>query len=198
LAESRARTRAAALQRFIAPIRQVLALVAPQAVVTAFQNGPNHAVLQFSEDSGEIDAGAIKLRGDADVGLLLSQRLRFVEVDEPGGPFRMRTEQYAYEIVEHSTGREIVAFHFGQAGELPANPAGALLAPDAHLHLGAASQVGPSMQGIHLPTGRISIEDVTLLALEIGWDAGVRPSDGWEQTIVANRAKFREFQTSYR
>lgn len=110
----------------------------------------------------------------------------------------MRTEVYSYELLEYSSGREIVTFHFGQSGRVPENPAAAILAPDAHLHLGAASNVDQNLQGLHIPTGRVSIEDIVLLTIELGLPDGLRPRDDWEQVITDSRELFRKFQTSNR
>src|SRR6478609_18718 len=100
----------------------------------------------------------VRLQGDARLHLSLSQRYRIVEATDELGPWRVTTAGYFYEVAD-SDEREIVAFQW--------HPAGPSSVTTPHLHFGAGARIGyRTLAACHVPTGRISIEQVLRLAIE--------------------------------
>lgn len=109
--------------------------------------------------------------------------------EDTGHRFRLTVEHYAYKILA-SDGREVVAFHWhpGRGGvDWP------------HIHVGStfidATQydIGRRFSSLHLPTSRISIEQV-VEALITQFDVTPLRAD-WQTVLNAGKSTFREFRT---
>jgi hypothetical protein len=102
------------------------------------------------------------------------------------GPWKIRTRAYFYHIVNDAMD-EIVLFHWH-----PDSPG---MVVDPHLHLGR-SQLSPSAvisHRVHVPTGRIALESVIILAIK---ELGVIPLRAdWEKILTGNLEDFARFRT---
>ena len=152
------RTEAEAVENFRAPLTRALSCVTNEylSVGGGYHSAASPHVLTLG------DGGPVRLRGEASLALLLSQQYRIVEEPGPRGPWRVQTAGYIYalEMVKGEfEGNELIAFHW--------HPQTGLSFP--HTHLGAASGVRhEALAKQHLPSGRVSIEEVLRLAIALG------------------------------
>lgn len=125
----------------------------------------------------------VRLQGDARLHLSLSQRYRIVEASEALGPWKVATAGYFYEIADSET-REIVTFQWHPESSSPVTT--------PHLQLGSGAKVEHELLGkCHIPTSRVSIEQVIRLAIELG----ARPRDGWEAVLESSQAVHEQWRT---
>jgi len=101
----------------------------------------------------------------------------FARVSEQAGqaPWTVSPFGYSYALRE-SQGPEILAYHWHPGRRSPID--------SPHLHLGAGSGVGrEELQKAHIPTGRVELEDVLLMAIR---EFGVRSRrEDWEEILSA-------------
>jgi hypothetical protein len=78
---------------------------------------------------------------------------------------------YFYSL-QNEAGQEIVAFHWQPSAEHP----------DPHMHLGVGAQLGrKDIARAHIPTGRISLEEVLRFAIT---ELGANPlREDWEGVL---------------
>jgi hypothetical protein len=120
--------------------------------------------------------------GGSDVRLQLSvqQQYQLVEANDPErGPWKVATRAYRYELAD-SQGRELAGWHWHPGGSSPWR--------QPHLHV-----AGGRFGECHLPTGRVSLEEVLRLLLA---ELDVRPlRDDWPAVLDEVEAAFREWRT---
>jgi hypothetical protein len=119
--------------------------------------------------------------------LTVTMHYRIMPAEGQRGPWKVSTAAYFYAL-EDGDGREIVAYHWHPEGNSP------VVTP--HLHLGAGAQVGrPEFddRDMHLPTDRVSIEQVIRLAIE-GFKVRPRRQD-WRDILDKGQADFEQWQT---
>ncbi|HEY8489979.1 MAG TPA: hypothetical protein VIO14_03205 [Dehalococcoidia bacterium] len=102
----------------------------------------------------------------------------------PRGPWKVITVAYWYSL-EDLESREVLAYHWHPNSGSP------LVTP--HLHLGTAYAVDPGpLVRCHLPTGRVAVEDVIRLAIELG----ARPlQKRWERILDEGQAAYEQWRT---
>jgi len=115
----------------------------------------------------------------------MSQNYRIVRAEGQRGPWKVTITAYHYTL-EGLDGREIVSFQWHPRGR------GAL--PYPHLHLGAAAEVGRAeLEGAHIPTGRVALEQVLRFAIET---FRLRPRRGdWRDVLFGTRRRFEQWRT---
>jgi hypothetical protein len=119
----------------------------------------------------------VTLSGDPGLKLTLTQHYRVIEAAEVYGPWKVTTVGYFYAIADLEE-QELIAFHWHPAGE------SSVTSP--HAHLGPGARIDHErLREAHLPSGRISIEQVLKLAIDLGAET-LRPD--WEEVIAASHA----------
>jgi len=181
------RTEQQALRAFYEPIQQAVSYLTAD-VLTYIPTGPGSYALYFG---GSRSSSAVRLFGDAQLALHLVQRVRLVTAEGQRGPFKVSTTSYNYSVADADTNQELVVFHWHPQGRQPEGHAAKLLACDPHMHVGSGATVDDRILNRHVPTERLSIEDVLLLAIEMG----AVPREGWHNIIVAARDRFRKYRT---
>jgi hypothetical protein len=113
-------------------------------------------------------------------GLYLSvaHYYRIVEDATAQGPFRVRSAGYSY-ILHDVQGHELFAFQW--------HPQSSSHVTRPHLHLGVGLGVTGAMPKLHVPTGRVALEQVIRLAIDL--DA-LPIRDDWEAILDASEADF--------
>lgn len=98
----------------------------------------------------------IRLRGSRQLGLLMS--LQYYVVEDTGSPssWVVRTAAYYFALTDKDD-REIIAYHW--------HPAGRSGVTWPHMHLGASISRESTLAKVHLPTGRVSIEQILRMAI---------------------------------
>ena len=89
------------------------------------------------------------------------------------------TQGYLYQVIVGSDA--VIEFHYHPAQR----------ADHCHVHV-AGALPGFDLNKIHIPTGRIAIEDVILLVVN---DFDVKPKRGWQKALAAERNWFETNQT---
>lgn len=181
------RTDAEALRAFYEPIQRSISYLTGD-VLSVVPTGSRIYVLTFGSPSAPKVA---RLFGDKRLSLRSLQRLRLIEAEGERGPIKVSTLSYAYTLADESTGQELLTFHWHPQAREPRDPAAQVLARDPHMHIGSAATSDDRLLNRHMPTERLSIEDVLILAVEMG----ATPRDGWQDVILSARERFRAFRT---
>jgi hypothetical protein len=126
----------------------------------------------------------VPLRGVAPIALFVGQRFRIGEIGALGRAlFDVDTVEYAYQLLTRE-GRDVLAFHWTPG----AAPRGERAFP--HLHIGSAMLAATApvlpdrFNKLHVPTGRIALEDAIRFAIE---ELGVPGRAGWANVLVRTR-----------
>ncbi len=185
-----------AVDNFIGPLRQALACVVRATAIGSGhrQDEPNSVTL-FPEGQDGGDPARVRTHGgEGELLLRFAHLYRVVHVpgDQQCGPYKVSSSFYRYDILDRDED-EVVVFHWEPEGRSPVRT--------PHLHLPAATPIvlpqrgGSGVAGakthlgkLHLPTGRILIEDVVeLLIREFG---AVPLNENWAAILEKNREAF--------
>ncbi|MGH2367430.1 MAG: hypothetical protein ACRDI2_04460 [Chloroflexota bacterium] len=125
------------------------------------------------------------LKGAPRLTLRVMQRYRIMPYPDQPDEWKVSTAAYLYAL-ETADGHEVLSYHW-QPEE-----AGEVIYP--HLHLGPAGATGGLLhRKLHLPTGRIALEDVLRLAIT---QMGVEPARrDWAKVLDETQARFEVAQT---
>jgi hypothetical protein len=126
----------------------------------------------------------VQLSGTTRLHLSLSQRYRIIEASGDVGPWKVTTVGYFYEIAD-STAREIVSFQWHPDSQSPVTW--------PHFHLGPGAEVGHErLSSCHVPSGRISVEQVLRLVIELG--AETLRTD-WDDVLTASQETYEQWRS---
>jgi hypothetical protein len=129
--------------------------------------------LSVSEEPIHLQAEA----GDPALALYVEQQYQLVEAAGGRGPWKVATRAYRYRI-DRPGGQELLLWHW--------HPGSAYHRP--HLH-GQAD----GLAGLHLPTGRVSVEAIIRLLVE---ELGARPRRAdWRAVLDDTEEAFRGWRT---
>lgn len=122
-------------------------------------------------------------RDDAPLFLSAGQHFRTIPDERFEGEWKVRTEGYAYRLaLSEETGAFLLAWHWHPNTR-----------PDPHLHVGADHPVVTELPRLHVPTGRVSFEEVGRFLIT---ELGVVPMRrDWEETLAETESRFRAFRT---
>ena len=129
---------------------------------------------------------SVRIPGCRSHYVYIAQRYTVTEASGPTGPWKVRTAAYYYALQDDQK-NEILAYHW--------HPNGATLKAQPHLHLKLAQQeIGRAkLSEIHIPTGRVALEDFLQLLIEA---VGVQPiRQDWKQVLGETRSLFRRWKT---
>lgn len=156
----------AAVKAFVEPIREALGLFASGKVTADAYKPREDGVLTFN------DGDVVRLRGQNKVGFRMTMRYVIIPTVEPErGPWKVTTTGYMYDLFQDE--RTLYEYHW--------HPISASHEVRPHLHCAAVGKA-------HIPTGRIMIEDVLNLAVNLG--AEPADEDRWTALDQLNREKF--------
>lgn len=127
-----------------------------------------------------------RLRGDTDLSLVIRQAYYVVKVEDPDrGPWKVSTAEYNYNFRD-ADNRVVIAYHW--------HPQERQKVRRPHLHLDQGAGVGrQDLHRTHIPTGRVSIEDVIRFAIT---ELGVEPlRDDWEQVLESAQSVHETWRT---
>lgn len=169
-----------AVDRFLTFLQHSLSCVTPAVIVTsgdyAVEGGP-YALTVGQE-------GKCRLKSDHRLTLDIRMQYRIVEASGDRGPYKVTITAYIYTL-EDQKGHEIFSYQWHPADHRIDFP---------HLHLGHGAQVRhPGFEKAHLPTGRVSLEEVLRLLI---MDFAVRPlRKDWSAVLSENQARFATYRT---
>jgi hypothetical protein len=123
----------------------------------------------------------VELGGGLGLSIKVFQQYRVIEKPAAYEPWQVSTAAYYYTLLESDTEAEILSYQWH-----PSVPNSVTF---PHLHLGHGAGIGrPEFYGAHLPTGRVTLEDVVRLLIE---HFGIPPArDDWEDALAMSRAEF--------
>ena len=115
----------------------------------------------------------VRLRGTSRLRLFFQQYYRIVQSGVSHAMWTVVEEGYNYSIRD-AGGREILGYHW--------HPTGISSYVSQHLHIGHGAMVGrEELHNAHLPTGYVSIRDISRLLIG---DLGAAPRRGdWEAVL---------------
>lgn len=162
-----------AVQNFLAPLQRAISCV-------------SRAVIQHGGKEYEVNAGpyalmvggACKLKRNPSLALDIRMQYKIVEASSERGPYKVKITAYMY-IVEDHRGHEVFSYHWQPDSPEVKFP---------HLHV-----EHPTFKKAHLPTGRISLEEVLKVLIT---DFGVQPlKPNWEKILTETLGKFSAYRT---
>ena len=173
-----------AFENFRRPLQRAIGCVANPSVVFWAQSSDGYTpglqhVLSFN------DGEPVFFRGKRRIGLSSFFWHRVVRAEGERGEWKIRTTAY-YHTLEDENRQEIIAYHWH-----PEQP-GPISFPHLHLGIGIGAELGEIYKA-HIPTGRVSLEDVIWLAIR---DFGVEPQrDDWQEVLSETRERFEQWRT---
>jgi hypothetical protein len=174
------RTPAEAVGAFLAPLQQAIGCLTP--TILNVSGGYHVADRPHALTLG--DGDPVRLAGEHDLSLSVMQQYVLAESAGARGPWKVRTTAYLYELQRNEA--ELLVYHWHPSGVSPqTNP---------HLHIGPAAELGfKPLQGAHVPTGRIALEELLRMAVV---EFGARPRrKDWDQVLERTQVGYEDWRT---
>lgn len=176
------RTPHAAVRAFVEPFQKSLSCVSG-AVFNVSRGGydekvgPHRLLLP--------DANPIPLEGAAQFALSVIVQYRIVQARGRRGPWKVDVTDYLYHLHDH-TEAEVILYHW-HPSLTPDNP-------HPHLHLEVGTRIGrKDLLGKHLPTGRVTFEEVLRFLIT---ELHVQPRrPDWAAILDKNQSLFEAWRT---
>lgn len=115
--------------------------------------------------------------------LVASQLFHFRLDERYPGEWKVATDGYIYTLSEDEELRsELISWHWHPISR-----------PDTHLHVGQGHPEISRLEGMHVPSGRVFLEQVLLFAID---EFGVRcRRDDWQEVLGQNLDRVERFST---
>lgn len=169
-----------AVGAFLDPLSRAVSCVTREIIRVShdgYTAGATHAATLGQGDPVRLQGGPLALAA------LLQYEVVQTD-DQDRGPWKVSTKAYFYNL-KTADGDEIITYHWQPDGLGPGWP---------HLHVGTCvlRDEAPLDRRKHVPTGRIALEDVIALAIELG----AKPlRDDHEQVLAASKKGFTDWRT---
>jgi len=177
------RTRKEAVENFLDPLRRAISRVTrDQLVVSPGGYGARQGVHVVTLTS----AGFAVLRAPRPVALSVDIQYEVIQAEGELGPWKTTIVQYQYSFRSPDGQNEILGFHWHPRTGRFTHP---------HVHVGSAALSDGSLltRKMHIPTGRIAVEQVLRFAIE---DFEVEPLDeDWDEVLRAGQQRFERWRT---
>jgi hypothetical protein len=170
------RTEREAEQAFLDPLIKALSCIARAKFRTFQKNGSK---LLFLE--------GVELKGAWNLTLEVTHYYRLLSnASAPAAErYRVSTLSYYYTFFEELEAPELISYQWHPEGNSD------FLGP--HLHIGSGAGVPPWLAKCHLPSGRVSFEQIVLLAIE---GFGVKPLRAdYREVLQASHDRFTRYRT---
>lgn len=178
------RTPPEAFKAFVDPLASALACVA-RCKLSPSAGGRQQVdvVHHLLGNDGEV----IEVGGPYHLRLRVRMKYMIVRQDDlEGGPFKIRTLAYSYSLTS-GTGGEIVSYHWHP------DSASHVKSPHAHLGHGQLSSGALLTPRTHLPTGRVSLEQVVRSLIT---EHEVTPrADDWDARLTLSHGVFELYRS---
>ncbi len=172
-------TPARAFNRYAEPLKAVLRCVTDASIINSAHPTADTG-LKFA-----FFTNPARLAGSP-YALFLVQYIRIIPDPDQAGCWRVKTLSYEYNIEVWESRQEVICFHWNGQD---------LKNPHPHIHIGWATSSNGTHLGpkSHIPSGRISVEDVVRFAVD---ELGVQPSGPfktrWRHVVDASRKTFEQ------
>jgi hypothetical protein len=176
------RTSKEAVDAFTAPLRQSLScILGPAAVLKGTGDAPTggpYLVVLYGQ------TGPAPLGGPHNIGLVFQHTYVVVPTGEAGSRYRVHSRSYSYELTTTDE-RPLLRYDWHPDSD----DEGAI--PYPHLHLSGHTKP-VDLTHAHLPTGRVSLEEVLRFAIsQLAVPVHRDHQADWAQILEANEAAFR-------
>jgi hypothetical protein len=174
------RTPAEAVGAFLAPLQQAIDCLTP----TVLNVSGGYYVADRPHALTLGDGDPIPLAGEHHLSLSVAQNDVLVESKGARGPWKVHITAYLYELRRGDA--ELLVYHWHPSGVSPHTR--------PHLHIGPAAEPGfAPLQGAHLPTGRIALEEMLRMAI-VEFGARPRRTD-WERVLERTQSGYEDWRT---
>jgi hypothetical protein len=169
-----------AVQNFLDPLRLALSCVTRDVLQVS---GYHVADVPHAVTLGR--GLPVRLGGDSRLSLTVTHNYRIIEDPGPRGPYKCSTTSYVYALDDDQS-KEVISYQW--------HPSGRSHVTWPHLHLGAGAHVERhDLSAAHLPTGRISIEEMLRLAID---ELGVEPLRAdWRDVMDTSQVAHEKWRT---
>lgn len=184
-----AKTEKEARQAYEADMRKILSCVADVNAITKWSDRFNCWILSTTlrgidfEAIGSSDeiTEFLTLRTDNGKKIYFEVDHQILVVKEQDG-FRVSTRKYVYAIWE-TPEKDLFGWHYHPGND-------GINFPHVHIHNDHL------LQGMHIPSGRVSLEDVIrFLIIELKVSPDKRRKEDWEKVLAETGAKFEAIKT---
>lgn len=167
-----------AVTNYVTPLSLALSCVTTSVLNVAGGYKPGNVHV------AHLSGSPTKLSGEIPLTLSVRQNYRIVEDELPRGPWKVSIVAYSYVLAEPE-GAEFIAYHWHPLIPNVSFP---------HLHLQSGLQLGfKRLQGVHIPTHRIAVEDVLRFVIT---ELGVTPRRAdWSEILDSSQAAFETWRT---
>jgi hypothetical protein len=175
-----ARSPEEARERYLRFLQQSLSCVSREIWFVADRPRGQRGELSLTTSRDPLE---MPMEGGGRLYLSAGQHFRFVPDDRYQGEWKVRTDGYAYRVgLSADPSDYLVAWHWHPDSR-----------PDPHLHVGLTHPQVAGFRGMHVPTGRVSFEEVLrFLVIELK----LRPlRRDWEAVLSETEGRFRAFRT---
>jgi len=171
------KTSTQAVQNFLDPIRQAVSCITTHVVIASgFESVSGRAhVITIN------DGDPIIFPSNKSVRFSFQMQYRIVQAEGERGPWKVVTAGYNYSVQDRLE-KEFFAYHWHRW----------VKPPFPHLHVCPGSGVN-NLRKVHLPTARISVEEILQLLIE---QFRVKPiRNDWEKVLKRTKAAFEKYRT---
>lgn len=170
-----------AVQAFFKPLQHVLSCFTDAVITHKGDYKVNGGPYALTVGTGH-RTDKFKLPG-SDFHFSVLMNYTIVNATADRGPYKVKSTAYFYSL-EEDGGKEILTYQW--------HPTKTCMFP--HIHLGSSSKLGSkTLNKLHIPTGRIALEQVLRLAVE---ELGVKPiKTGWSDILCKAQGGFEKWRT---
>ena len=160
-----------AVANFLRPIRKAVACITKTALSVQCSDPSSVQVLLLG--TGD----PVELRSDTEkIAITMLMNYRVIPADGELGKWKVQTVGYYYNLLVND--EERLAYHFH-----PTTPR--IWFPHIHIR-------EPRTRKLHLPSGRISMEEFIRLLIT---EYGVKPTRDWESALIDTQKRFEKYRT---
>ena len=172
-----------AIDAFLEPLKETLACVCPQHYGHIAYRGPDSDGL-YALVVNRLQPVPLRREDGSRLLFDVRQMFRVVEAEGLRGPYKVSTAAYLYQI-SREDGRELLAFHW--------NPHGRGKVTTPHVHIGpVVEQAAEIVRGLHIPTGRVSLEAVVRFLID---ELSISPQRAdWADVVARNEERFNQWR----
>jgi len=184
-----------AVNNYIKPLTEALLCITQQRLSRPLSKGLK---LNTSYATNLAKMDPVALKGQPQLKFSAGQTFQIVESDKPNpnGRIKISTRSYFYEITT-SDDHQILSFHW-QPEAKPSKPGDEVIVTP-HLHVGAIITSGQTVirpdefHKVHVPTGRVSLEQVIWLLIVQFGVAPLKPS--WRRTLKQTEDNYERWKS---
>ena len=169
-----------ARDRYLRFLQGPLSCISPGVLIPTPRYRGNRDELALTHNP---DLLPLKQRAGGHIYFSAGQYFQFIPDDRFEGEWKVRTDGYAYRVtLTDDPSSELISWHWHPDSR-----------PGTHLHVIAAHAQYGAIDKMHIPTGRVALEEVVLFLIE---DLDVEPRrEDWRDVLASSYERFRTYST---